>query len=963
MLCAQHKSWKQYTVEHGLAGNDVFDIVQDDIGYLWFATDQGICRFNGYEFIRPVDTSAFAGNEAFVPTKDKNGRIWFARLDASIWFIERDSVKAYQYNDTIDLYRQKFGILDQLGIEDDGTLWLAFPGFGFLVIGPNGSHHIVKGSSRHNFLFTRVGNKMIFAFQVNSKQVKPGDTLDFLQMRDDQIIILTQSILKDYWNNLSGAWTMSNQEVICYFDDNFINFNFHNPPSIISTTIFPEKTVQFKNGNVLIASHSGKNNGLHFFKSYEHFKRQDATNLLPDYFVTDILQDKEGGWWAATRNAGVLYCKNPSIDIYDIESGFASSNILRLAYDGGQHIYVAVKPMEVWKINTIIESASRLPSLSIANEEMIDLFYDTIHQFLWNSTPLKYLENGKWKLFTHLSINKTQGLYVKEISGSPAGQFLWCSASLGFYKIEIPSYEYSFQRRSDNKTQIRTFSVTQDLQDNVWVATLSGLKLWKDGNYHPPTFSHEALRFPVRDTELLPDGSLAITPRGGGILIKTPEGALTQITVKEGLTTNFINKLVSTSKGELFACSQEGLSRLIKSNGKWEVININKKQGLPANLVNDVTVIGEEIWVATSNGLARIKERFPIHPVSAPLLEEFIVNDQLTTYKEGLTLPHDKNNINIKFLSIHFRSEGDIMYRYRLLPDTSFALTKIRQVNFPGLQHGHYSLEVQALNENAEWSKSEIWTFAIKPPWWKTAWFYGLLGLIVVTGSSQIINQRIKTIKKETAVSHKIKDLEKAALRAQMNPHFIFNCLGSIQQFIVENDKDSATRYLTRFAKLVRLSLHSSVDGHHTLSEEIEMLDNYLALEQMRFKEQFSYEIRAGQITDHNEITFPPMLIQPFVENAIIHGVRNLPYKGAIVVEFLLKGNMLNVLVTDNGRGITAEDQTPIKAHKSIGTSLTKRRLDLLTGPSTEHNFRLENIIEPDGRIAGTQTRIQIPVE
>jgi hypothetical protein len=326
---------------------------------------------------------------------------------------------------------------------------------------------------------------------------------------------------------------------------------------------------------------------------------------------------------------------------------------------------------------------------------------------------------------------------------------------------------------------------------------------------------------------------------------------------------------------------------------------------------------------------------------------------------------YDQNNITLHFYALHYRSNGDILYRYRLHnADTSFTVTKAREVNFAQLVPRKYTFEVQAQNTDGHWSEATVWSFVIHPAWWQTWWFRGVSILVLLAGLSYFYLRRLHEARKEFAIQNKIRDLEAAALRAQMNPHFIFNCLVSIQQFIAENDVDSATTYLGRFAKLVRLALHSSIDGRHSLREEVEMLENYLALEQLRFKNRFSYEIQVSPDLNTDEISIPPILIQPFVENAIVHGMKNKQGDGRIEIAFSKNENLLVVTVTDNGPGISDSQQLKTATgHKSVGMTLTQRRLDILSGHQKDENLSHENIIDEDGGIIGSRVTVGIPVE
>ena len=221
-------------------------------------------------------------------------------------------------------------------------------------------------------------------------------------------------------------------------------------------------------------------------------------------------------------------------------------------------------------------------------------------------------------------------------------------------------------------------------------------------------------------------------------------------------------------------------------------------------------------------------------------------------------------------------------------------------------------------------------------------------------------------MKKELALQKQVTELEKKALQAQMNPHFIFNCLTSIQKLIMENDAVNAVRYLTRFSKLVRGTLNASVAGEVSLQEEIDMLTNYLDLEKLRFKEAFDYDIQADPSLDLFDTAFPPMLLQPYVENALRHGMANKQNGGKISIRFRPggqgpKGASGGILatVTDNGPGIGQANQKK-PGHRSVGMSLTQRRLELLGGTEGGGMVKVSEITGPDGQVGGTKVEVRI---
>ncbi|HUR31499.1 MAG TPA: histidine kinase [Saprospiraceae bacterium] len=964
----QHKAWRQLTIDDGLPGNEVFDVFQDSRGFLWFVTDQGVCKFNGYEFIRPVDTSAFVGNEAFAPTEDAEGRIWFARLDKSLWVIEKDTVRPWEYNYVIDLYEEKFGLIDQLAVDENKTVWIALRAHGFLLVDSTGNHRVLRGSEHFNILFTKIGENVISATQFwetsGRRTWGPENTVDITYLERDQFVNVDQIKKSTYSTDLGSAWPLQNGDIVFSYNRQFEILRDTVIVSRFPTKFDNPKIFETDDGKIMVASYLGDHPGFFLYESIDHFQKGIGKNILPGYNVCDILIDREGGWWATTLDGGIFYCKNPDIDIYDKSVGFSSSNVLRLTNDGNQNVYASLQAQGVWKVNQVNANIMAVPVSVNSLRDISALYYDTTYNRLWRS-PIEFLEDGEWKTIINPGTGEKANMLVKNFSPDPWGKSMWISTSYGFINVDNQTLKFKYFREGEtNITALRTFSVAQDKQKNIWVATIYGLKLWKDDHYENPSFTHPVLRYQARDIEVLPDGSVIFAFRGGGILILDAEGNLEHLTKQYGLSSDFISKLFSTSDGQIYACSNEGLNHLSFQDNLWKIEVITTKQGLPSNLINDVTVLNGELWVATEKGLAQIKNKPAAYPVSTPDLEKFLINNRESVYSPQIRLPYNQNNITLKFYSLHFRSAGDILYRYRLITkDTAFIYTHNREVNFPNPSPGRYNLEVQARNENGSWSIPANWTFEVSNPWWLSVWFLSLSVMLLGISIGVFIHYRLKVIKKKVAINDKIKDLEMAALRAQMNPHFIFNCLGSIQQFIMENDSASATRYLSRFAKLIRLSLHSSVDGKHTLTEEVEMLDNYLALEHMRFKEKFIYNISISSDIEPGEVYLAPMLIQPFVENALLHGMKNKSKGGLINIDFVKENNTLLVSISDNGPGFSSNNHDQLKTHKSFGVSLTKKRLNMISGSGEGHNLTTENIMGPEGEMLGSRVMIRIPME
>jgi sensor histidine kinase YesM len=242
--------------------------------------------------------------------------------------------------------------------------------------------------------------------------------------------------------------------------------------------------------------------------------------------------------------------------------------------------------------------------------------------------------------------------------------------------------------------------------------------------------------------------------------------------------------------------------------------------------------------------------------------------------------------------------------------------------------------------------------------------------LIIIIALIFSIRYRIRKInnreKRKTELNKKIAQIESQALRAQMNPHFIFNTLSSIQYFITNNDSADALKYLSKFAKLMRKIMDNSKQQMISVAEEMNALDLYLELEAMRFEKKFKYEINVDPSIEQNYDRIPSMLIQPYVENSIIHGL--LPKEGNGKISITLRKQKETILCTieDNGVGREKSNEfkkNRVKQHKSMGMSITQERLNILNS-TLKRNISVEIIdLYENGNPAGTRVNLIIPFE
>ena len=426
------------------------------------------------------------------------------------------------------------------------------------------------------------------------------------------------------------------------------------------------------------------------------------------------------------------------------------------------------------------------------------------------------------------------------------------------------------------------------------------------------------------------------------------------------------NKIYVTSKNE-------GIDVLNSDNFIFEK-RINKyNSNLDSNTINAVFEdVEKNIFIATKNGLYLKKSK----PVTRNLTLEIIdlkVNYasvdsiNLNSYKDILLLNPNQNNISFLLQSVSISAPKNIEFRYKL-NDIFSPWSANNQMNFTHLNPGKYEFKVESRFKNTTISSSKIFSFFIDSPIYKKVWFLLLCGVIlclllagILELNSRKINRRNKQEVSALKLENHLLTLEQKALQLQMNPHFIFNVLNGIKALGNSDNKKELNKTISQFSLLLRSVLNNSRLEEISLKEEIETLENYLILEQKMTSKtfKFSFETNLNNM-DSEEILVPPMLLQPFIENAIKHGVSKIASKGKIRVLFEVKDHFLECTVRDNGIGFyQSQKENSKKNHTSVALKVTKERIENLSKFSA---FSVEEINE-ENRILGTEIWFKIPLK
>ena len=342
-----------------------------------------------------------------------------------------------------------------------------------------------------------------------------------------------------------------------------------------------------------------------------------------------------------------------------------------------------------------------------------------------------------------------------------------------------------------------------------------------------------------------------------------------------------------------------------------------------------------------------------------------VIGDTIFQNPQNLKLKTNQNNLRIEFSLSNIREARQFTFKHKILESTvDWQTSKSNSVDYLSLGPGNYTFRVKARVSGSQWSDPVDLYFTVKTPFWYkwTFWTGIILGIVAIT--TIMAYTRIKKIrakerhKRETAT--RINQLKQQALLASMNPHFIFNSLNSIQHFFSKHKDPEAIDFVAEFGQLVRQNMEFSSREEVRLIDEADYLKRYLALEALRFDHPLEYSITIDPKIENTAVLIPSMLIQPFVENALWHGLVPNVKQGQVKVHFFQKGNFLYVTVEDNGIGLEhhkSKEQT--SGHTSRGISLIKERMKLL---SPENELHLQEVLNVNGSVKGTRVTLKLQI-
>lgn len=935
-LYCQEPAYKQFTVKDGLPGSVVYHSLQDKNGFIWFATSQGVSRFDGRTFRNFTKEDGLPDNDIIKLYLDKNNNVWF------VSFVGIPSV---YHNGIITRFDQCKGVI--LITEDHQTDSIrlfaqTFDGpraFLGCYSSPNMSHkwHFTA-SFRESYLYMAEEWPMLRASS-------PGKINFYFFFKDEKsfgLQVKTADVKKYFSINRSVHRKMSvygRTSFLCLTDDRkgivFVagdTIYFTDQHKMVSIISLDELKINVPSDICSLYCEddstlwiSTRSRGLIRIKNFTGPHLQMHVYFSKS-FCTSIYKDQENGYWITTQGEGVYYLPNLSFYTLSADPGIINKNILCIGKGHVNTIAAGLANGNFYEINYQDISAKRFPGYGYRNENNRILQIWPRQQ---KNSFLLVCDNGLYR-YSPDNVSKLKELAIKEIV--IADTALYIGSSAGVFRSDKSGKENSHLFR-DRVTCLTSLS------GNLYWGTLFGVYCYSRGALRSISERCAALTGIINHIDTAPDSSLWISTQQGLVILK--DNVSTCIKRENGLQSNMC-KHVSFNHNTAWVSTDKGIARInysrLPTHYQYTISNITEEDGLTTNDVNQTIVAGNYIWAATARGISFFSKNYTSGSAMHPMINinRVVADTGLVPVTDSIQLPHSVRKLLIELSGISFASGKQIQYEYRLNGlDSGWSTTLNNSIEFPALPYGQFIFEVRAVDRWGIRSDrpARIVIFH-PPPFTKTTAFLVLtyLLLVLLPGTAFVLFYRRWQRKKEQQyeLKRKVHELEMMALRAQMNPHFIFNCLVSIQYHIMRSDMRNANVYLHKFSTLIRQTLQHSTDSTILLREEIKLLTLYLELEKLRLGDKMEYRMTVSEELDQDDLSVPTMIVQPYIENAVKHGVASLQnQKGLITIDVKRSGDYIECIIEDNGPGIYASQHSKGKDtdHASMGTGITIRRM------------------------------------
>lgn len=935
-LFAQSEVSQNFTISNGLPSNRVYHSIIDSKGFVWFSTDKGVSRYDGYTFKTFTTRDGLTDNEVFFMHEDAKNRIWFMTYSGKLSYYK----EGFFYNpQNTPMLKEAIteGMFSRAYEDKWGNILFITSANGFFLLH---NEKFEQYFENHGFFAPYLSNNEIY-LTVNSLdtsklvQIKENGSVEILEKKPALKLSFYNWFENDSVFNISTSKKKENKWEIYSRQTNSYAFNISEIE--IENNVSPIYIKKIAN-NIYI----GTNKGL-----YTLNKKKKKLSLLgfANEQVSSICFDFEGNMWVTTLHQGVFL--QPKINLKKYQN--ISENINEVEINPFTDEIWAGNPRKLYKISKKPLEAHTLPATQNYNEKITSFYFINPSEVLIGSdmglihykTKFRLLDEG----FSGVK-NLAYNPYSKQIVGAFASGLIYIN--LNQKNTKLPKRFYT-----GRSTAALALSKNKFLMGS------------NNGLYEVNTTTGEGkLLLSSRINQIKKDkqGNIWCSSDVAGLYLYKG-GKFFQFTEKDGLHTNNINKLTIDDKQRVWLSSPFGIIKTKYINNTLKVENFILSNILGKEQVNDVAIKQDTVLIATTAGLYYFKENsFKQQDIKPPLvINTVIIKGKPQQINHSYTLNYEQNNIQIDFTALSYSTQN-LNYRYILSSmGEEWQYTTSRSVNLVDLNPGKYVLTIQAIKNGTIFSEPKQIKFIIIPPFYKAWWFYGIALIAIASLLTVIVRNRITAIRKRAYISQVIAESKQKALRAQMNPHFLFNSLISIQSFFLNKRNTEGQEYTSKFSKLIRNILDNSDKEFITIDDEAATLKNYTDLENIRLKNPFVFTISISEDIDPNNTYIPTMLLQPIIENAIWHGINYLKNQhGKIEVSFSKEGQNLKITVKDNGVGFAQSAEINKKRnHISKGNKLVKERLEAI-------NIKRKNNVSytaTDNIKGGAVVTLIIPIE
>jgi len=1003
------------TVKEGLSSNVANCITEDQQGFIWIGTTNGLNRYDGYRFKQyyhnNTDTNSLVNNNVQRLYCDTKGRLWMSTDDGVSCFLPAEnrfinySVKlkapyALKINGSTGIYEDERGtiwlcnqeavlykVLDDLALQE---VQLDLPDFSFYNLKPKGYDNIYRDKKGTEWAFK--ANRI---YQINKLTKQADKIFYFPGFIKYQILRILQVTEGDYiittWK--SGVFRFSPE------------LNRLEPISTLPEHVFSDilEWMYLKQNWITCAD---GNFGLYLISPADFSSRKYSfipgdPSAIQGSLFNSLYVDKRGNLWIAS---------NMGINKITTEQNLY--NIIPITESGAVN-YQHTKNGNVY---SFFESDN---SIWISKRFVSTLVYDTTFQLkkhyysLYPLSSTHSTANG----FAYYFYQHKDDLYISTDSGLVRIDLLQGTSALCFPPL-TPSYSNlrTIVSLSEDELLIRSFDkglfvfdisekrFTKTFSNNDTCSTCLPLRinyLMKTSNneifvtaektgrsllrYEPKTGLFNTVQAVNEDKfHLLASNLFGLDEDKKGYLWITGTAGLfiydpATNTIIEQKNDNEqiggLSRICFDNAGNAWANGSSGVWCYLTARKKW--IGFSSEDGLPGSTFDGIIakrkngdiIAGLEgaIAIFHPDQLTQPQPGFAIVVTEASVNKQTVAFPLITGIPKKLIVPPGSKYFSVDFAMLNYINPVSSHYYYKLEPlMKEFQVNDNGHINFNGLAAGHYTLYVMGGDKAGNvYPQEDILTIEVEPAWYQTIAFKAAFLFLLVGGTLLFIRRRITTIQQKAFLQQKIVETEMQSLRAQMNPHFIFNCLNSIENFIMQNEKRLASDYLNKFARLIRMILDSSRSEVVPLAKDMESLQLYIELEQLRFAGNFSFQSYVDPELMNGDYKIPPLLIQPYVENAIIHGIAHSEKVNLqLTISVTLDGDTIQYVIRDNGVGRKQSAEYNLKnkpGYQSVGLMITQDRILHFNQKHQANGFiRIKDLFDDHHEPSGTQVEVTI---